>query len=157
DYRNVMALKRKVLEQLLKFLLRKRSQRLSRFKSYAASHPLARDYAAFRARVERERASWLRWADGGEPDLAPESYDDFAYQYHLYVQWQCDEQPHRLGEQAESGGAALYLDFPLGVNRDGFDVWREREIFALNASGGAPPDSLFVKGQNWGFPPFNPE
>ena len=37
------------------------------------------------------------------------------------------------------------------------DVWHEREIFALNASGGAPPDALFVKGQDWGFPPFNPE
>ncbi len=51
----------------------------------------------------------------------------------------------------------LYLDFPLGVNRDGYDVWRERELFALNANGGAPPDGLFVKGQNWGFPPVNPE
>src|SRR5690349_15252685 len=27
----------------------------------------------------------------------------------------------------------------------------------LNASGGAPPDSLFLKGQNWGFPPFHPD
>src|SRR5581483_5897392 len=36
-------------------------------------------------------------------------------------------------------------------------VWRERELFALHASGGAPPDGLFVKGQNWGFPPFQPE
>jgi 4-alpha-glucanotransferase len=157
DYRGVMALKRKVLEELLKFFLKKRSQRLSRFKAYAANHPLARDYSAFRARVERERASWLRWADGGERNFAPKSYDDFAYQYHLYAQWHCDDQTHRLRERAERGGAALYLDFPLGVNRDGFDVWREREIFALNASGGAPPDGLFVKGQNWGFPPFNPE
>ena len=157
DYRSVMAHKDKVLQELLKFLLSKRSQRHSRFKAYVANHPLARDYAAFRARVERERASWLCWADTGERDLAPESYDDFAYQYHLYVQWQCDEQTRRLREQAKHGGAALYLDFPLGVNRDGFDVWREREIFALNASGGAPPDGLFVKGQNWGFPPFNPE
>jgi len=157
DYRSVMALKRAVLEELLKFLSKKRSQRFSRFKAYAANHPLARDYAAFRARVERERASWLRWAAGGDRRLAPESYDDFAYQYHLYVQWQCDQQTRRLAEQAERGGAALYLDFPLGVNRDGFDVWHERESFALNASGGAPPDGLFVKGQNWGFPPFNPE
>lgn len=157
DYRSVMALKRKVLEELLRFLSRKRSQRMTRFKSYAASHPLARDYAAFRARVERERASWLRWANTSERNLAPESYDDFTYQYHLYAQWQCDEQTRELRDQAKSGGTTLYLDFPLGVNRDGFDVWHEREIFALNASGGAPPDALFVKGQDWGFPPFNPE
>lgn len=157
DYRSVMSLKRRVLEELLKFLLSRRSQPHSRFTSYAADQPRARDYAAFRARIERERVSWLRWADGGDRRLAPQSYDDFAYQYHLYVQWQCDQQTRQLAEQAERGGTALYLDFPLGVNRDGFDVWHEREIFALNASGGAPPDGLFVKGQNWGFPPFNPE
>lgn len=157
DYRSLMALKRKVLEEQLKFLLSKHSERFSRFKAYAEDHPLACDYAAFRARVERERTSWLRWTKGGERSLTPESYDDFAYQYHLYVQWQCEEQTRQLAEQSESQGAALYLDFPLGVNRDGFDVWRESEIFALNASGGAPPDSLFVRGQNWGFPPFNPE
>jgi 4-alpha-glucanotransferase len=54
-------------------------------------------------------------------------------------------------------GVFLYLDFPLGVNRDSYDVWRERDLFALNASGGAPPDALFLKGQNWGFPPLNPD
>ncbi len=51
----------------------------------------------------------------------------------------------------------LYLDFPLGVNRDGYDVWRERNLFALSANGGAPPDGLFVKGQDWGFPPLHPD
>jgi 4-alpha-glucanotransferase len=62
-----------------------------------------------------------------------------------------------LRDEAKKDGAALYLDFPLGVNRDGYDVWRERDLFALNASGGAPPDELFVRGQNWGFPPLHPE
>ncbi len=157
DYRSVMALKRRVIETLLQSLLRRRSRRLADFQAYAAGHPPARDYAAFRARVERERAGWLRWENDGGSAIAPERYDEFAYQYHLYAQWQCDAQTLALRAQAERGGAALYLDFPLGVNRDGFDVWRERELFALHASGGAPPDGLFVKGQNWGFPPFQPE
>ena len=30
-------------------------------------------------------------------------------------------------------------------------------LFALGINGGAPPDGLFVKGQNWGFPPLQPE
>ena len=158
DYRSIMALKRRVLEELLKFLLTKRSRRLTEFKSYVASHPLARDYAVFRAKVERERKSWLHWPVAGRDGiLTSDDYDESAYHYHLYVQWQCDEQTRRLRDQTKEAGTALYLDFPLGVNRDGFDVWRERELFALSASGGAPPDGLFVKGQNWGFPPFNSE
>jgi 4-alpha-glucanotransferase len=43
------------------------------------------------------------------------------------------------------------------VNRDGYDVWRQRDAFALDASGGAPPDAFFTRGQNWGFPPIHPE
>ena len=108
--------------------------------------------------MERERKSWLHWPRAGHDGiLTSDDYDESAYHYHLYVQWQCDEQTRRLRDQTKEAGTALYLDFPLGVNRDGFDVWRERELFALSASGGAPPDGLFVKGQNWGFPPFNPE
>jgi 4-alpha-glucanotransferase len=157
-YRRVMALKRRVLQELLKSLLTKPSRRRTTFKKYVATHPLARDYAAFRAKVERERTVWLRWpSTAGAGTLTPDDYDESAYQYHLYVQWQCEEQKRRLRDAAKHNGATLYLDFPLGVNRDGYDVWRERELFALGANGGAPPDGLFVKGQNWGFPPLNPE
>jgi 4-alpha-glucanotransferase len=158
DYRKCMALKRRVIEELLKFLLPKTSKRRTSFKKYVTTHPLARDYAAFCAKVERERTVWFHWpptACAGR--LIADDYDESAYQYHLYVQWQCDEQKRHLSDEAKNNGATLYLDFPLGVNRDGYDVWRERELFALSANGGAPPDGLFVKGQNWGFPPFNPE
>jgi 4-alpha-glucanotransferase len=45
----------------------------------------------------------------------------------------------------------------LGVNTAGYDVWRHRDFFALGASGGAPPDLLCTRGQDWGFAPFHPE
>ena len=158
DYRKSMALKRQVMEKLLNCLLSKDSQRRSSFKTYLANHLRTRDYAAFRAEVERYRTVWFQWpAVARDGTLNPGDYDEKNYLYHLYVQWQCDQQNSWLCASAKKRGVRLYLDFPLGVNRDGYDVWRERQLFALDASGGAPPDSLFLKGQNWGFPPFNPD
>ena len=158
DYRRLMALKRKVLEALSRSLLSQSSERLDSFEGFVAAHPVAQDYAAFRAKTERERQSWLNWpAESRGGALRPEDFDADAKHYHLYVQWQCAEQISSLRERARGRATALYLDFPLGVNRDGYDVWRQRELFALNMSGGAPPDSLFLNGQNWGFPPLHPE
>lgn len=158
DHRKFMAVKRRVIEEMLKFLLSKRSRRRSAFNQYVAAHPIARDYAAFRAKVERERKVWFDWPPAARTGrLDTNDYDEPAYQYHLYVQWQCNQQTRALRDQSKENAGVLYLDFPLGVNRDGYDVWRERELFALSASGGAPPDGLFVKGQNWGFPPLHPD
>ena len=158
DYRKSMALKRQVMEELLNYLRSKDSRRRRSFKNYAANHPRTRDYAAFRAEVERYRTVWFQWSGvARDGTLNPGDYDEKNYLYHLYVQWQCDQQNGWVRDSAKKRGVRLYLDFPLGVNRDGYDVWRERELFALDVSGGAPPDGLFLKGQNWGFPPLNPD
>ena len=158
DYRRLMALKRRVLEALARSLLSHDGDRRISFERYVETHPVAEDYAAFRAKNERERKSWLYWpAENRDGTLRPEDFDEDARRYHLYVQWQCEEQTAALCDHARARNSALYLDLPLGVNRDGYDVWRERELFALNMNGGAPPDGLFIKGQNWGFPPLQPE
>ena len=62
-----------------------------------------------------------------------------------------------LADGQEGGKAGIYLDLPLGVHPHSYDVWRERNDFVLEVSAGAPPDTLFTKGQNWGFPPLHPE
>ena len=87
----------------------------------------------------------------------PGDYDEEAKRYHLYVQWLADEQVSALAERAGKRGPGLYLDLPLGVNPDGYDVWRDRDAFAVGVSAGAPPDSFFTLGQDWGFPPLHPE
>src|SRR5262249_1546289 len=51
----------------------------------------------------------------------------------------------------------LYLDLPLGLHPESYDIWRFRDFFVLHASGGAPPDPVFSNGQNWGFPPMHPD
>ncbi len=73
------------------------------------------------------------------------------------MQWLADAQVKELSDRATQRGPGLYLDLPLGVNPDGYDVWRDREAFALSVSAGAPPDSFFTLGQDWGFPPLHPE
>ncbi len=158
DYRRLMTLKRRVLEALLHCLLSQSSERRADFERFIAEHPLAQDYASFRAKVERERKPWQQWPEiPRDGVLRSADYDEKNKQYHLYVQWQTHQQMGAVGDKSKTGGPGLYLDFPLGVNRDGYDVWREREVFALGASGGAPPDGFFIKGQNWGFPPLHPE
>lgn len=158
QYREVIARKREILTALLRSLKNGHTQRSSDFATFIASHPVAQDYAEFRAKTERERKGWGHWpADNRQGKIQRDDFDDFPKLYHLYVQWQCAEQIAEVGANARRNSTALYLDFPLGVNRDGYDVWRHQGLFALGINGGAPPDGLFVKGQNWGFPPLHPE
>ena len=42
------------------------------------------------------------------------------------------------------------------MNCEAYEVWRHRQLFLLNLSAGAPPDALFLGGQNWGLPPVDP-
>lgn len=159
DYRRLMALKRGVIEQLARWLARNRSsQRYQAFRQYVDSHPALRDYAAFRAAGERLGAPWPEWPEPLRSGVIPKrAYDSEAQFYHLYAQWVAEEQVTELAGTRSDARSGLYLDFPLGVHAHGYDVWRERELFARDASGGAPPDTLFIGGQNWGFPPLHPE
>jgi 4-alpha-glucanotransferase len=43
------------------------------------------------------------------------------------------------------------------VHPASYDVWRERDAFAEGVSAGAPPDTFFTKGQDWGFPALHPQ
>lgn len=157
DYRGLMAVKRQLLEELMRCLYSERSQRYDVFQSFVASRPLLDDYASFRATVERQRAPWPEWPSPlREGILQVGNYHEEAKRYHLYVQWLADTQLRALSQRDDTA-AQLCLDLPLGVHRHSYDVWRYRKLFALDASGGAPPDVFFTKGQNWGFPPFNPD
>jgi 4-alpha-glucanotransferase len=77
--------------------------------------------------------------------------------YHLYAQYRMAQQMREVANAARRLGAGLYLDYPLGVNPSGFDAHQYAHVFARGVSVGAPPDLFFTKGQNWGFPPFDPD
>lgn len=158
DYRQQMALKRRVLELLCSSFIDSRNQRRRDFEQYTASRPLLRTYAAFRAANEQQRKPWPDWPErlrsGG---LTEADSDERVRSYHQYVQWLADGQLRALAEKSPHYSAGLYLDLPLGVHPAGFDVWREPGSFALGIAGGAPPDRFFSNGQNWGFAPAHPE
>jgi 4-alpha-glucanotransferase len=158
DYRRQMALKRQVLDLLARTFFANPGGRLRSLEEFVRQHPRVEDYARFRAAGERQGTSWHVWPVGlREGLIQARDYDESARRYHLYVQWLADEQLGRLAAKARQSGPGLYLDLPLGVHADSYDVWRERTSFALGISGGAPPDPLFTGGQDWGFPPLHPE
>lgn len=158
DYKRQMALKRRVLGLLCSSLTETSSERRADFRSYVDSRPDLQAYASFRATTERQGKQWPEWSErlrSGE--LTATDSDQQTRVYHQYVQWLADSQLRELAEKPPGDSAGLYLDLPLGVHPGGFDVWREPDSFALGIAGGAPPDSFFTTGQNWGFAPVHPE
>jgi 4-alpha-glucanotransferase len=130
------------------------------------------EYAFFRALME-ENGNSERW------DLWPEEHRtaDSACAWLLaqtaevqrrfserelffkYVQWVAFDQWSTMRTYAEERGVALMGDIPFGVNYYSADVYSRRDEFALDWSGGAPPEPYFKDdeftqkwGQNWGIP-----
>jgi 4-alpha-glucanotransferase len=158
DYRRQMTLKRRVLVELARSFFAAPSDRQGAFERFAADSGYLEDYAAFRAVGERLRKPWPEWpARLRDGDIRPGDYADEVRRYHQFVQWLADEQLGVVSQRARADGPGLYLDLPLGVNANGYDVWRERQAFAVGVTGGCPPDLVFTRGQNWGFVPLHPE
>ena len=108
---------------------------LDRIDQFALVHPDVGAYARFRAGRE---------ANG----------DEIVERSHVLAQMLCDEQ---LAEIATADGAAgLSLDLPIGSHPSGYEVWAYPDLFAPATAVGAPPDTFFTDGQNWGFPPQLP-
>jgi len=130
------------------------------------------DYAFFRALMEENdnRETWDQWpeehrtADAARDWLTTQSpekqarFDERA-RFYRYVQWIAQSQWMATKSYAEARGVALMGDIPFGVNYYSADVYSRREEFALEWSGGAPPEPYFKDdeftqkwGQNWGIP-----
>ncbi|HZJ67883.1 MAG TPA: 4-alpha-glucanotransferase, partial [Kofleriaceae bacterium] len=120
----------------------------------------AYDYAAFRALGETAHAGWRDWTrlrDDPPPiatraDAIALGVDHVRLTTHVVAQWAMQQQLAALAR----GPVSLYLDLPVGVNCDAYDVWRYRSLFLTDLSAGAPPDALFLGGQDWGLPPLSP-
>ncbi len=156
DYAAVMRLKRQVLETQAAGLADD-SEAGREMQAYLASRPEVRDYAAFRAAVEKLGPDWRAWRQKQrDGELGPHDYDPATARYYEYAQWRAHTQMRIVADTATSLGMRSYLDLPVGVHEQGYDAWRYRDVFAQGMTVGAPPDLYATNGQNWGFQPLNP-
>ncbi len=157
DYPRLAAIKRRVLERLTAACFAESDRGSAELQRYCRAVPEVESFARFRAAAERHGLDWRDWpARMRSGRLRPGDYDESARRYYLYSQWQTEMQVRAAVDAASEKQLLWYFDFPLGVSRVGFDVWREPDLFVLDASAGAPPDAFFTKGQNWDFPPLQP-
>lgn len=130
------------------------------------------DYGFFRALMEenggretwdewpnehREPASARAWIDA-QPEEKRDRFQD-RVNFYRYVQWIAEEQWRAIRAYAEERAVALMGDIPFGVSLYSADVYSRRNEFAIDWSGGAPPEPYFKDdeftqkwGQNWGIP-----
>jgi 4-alpha-glucanotransferase len=114
--------------------------------AFLEREPEMRAYARFMATADNLGRNWRGWQQGAEV-LA----DPSRVAYHETVQWLMDRQLGDLSRALLDRGQYLYVDLPIGCHPDGYDIWDRPDLFAP-ASLGAPPDTLFVGGQDWGLP-----
>lgn len=157
DYRRAWSLRRPIFEALAGFGSRQ-PESAARTEEFRRAHPEVEQYAAFRAACDQHGGGWLAWPDrlkaGSLTSSDFRTEDQYLY---VFLQRAAHEQLEAVGRRKSAGGTGLYLDLPIGVNRDGFDVWANQRLFAAGASVGAPPDLFFSGGQDWGFPPPLPD
>lgn len=158
DWKRLADLKGQVLRDLAaRFFDDAVDRRLADLDRLVTARPEVEDYARFRGAVARHGAEWWKWpATARDGDLGVD-FDRDTARVHLYAQLLAHEQVTELSTGLRERGLHPYLDLPIGTRRDGYDVWRNREVFAVDADVGAPPDTIFTGGQNWRFPPLHPE
>lgn len=157
DYRASVELVRRVLQPLAAQLATAEGPRGEAFRAFRQGAPVTA-YAQFRAVLAARGEPWQKWPEPLRSGrFEPGSFDPALATYHAYTQWLAEEQLLAARTAADRASVSLYLDLPLGVQPGGFDTFWHQQLFVSGVAVGAPPDPLFQKGQNWGFPPIHPE
>lgn len=96
------------------------------------------------------------WNEADRDVLSNPETDEYKeVSFYYYVQYILAQQMISVHKYAREHGVILKGDIPIGVNRQGCDVWQEPRYFNLEGSAGTPPDYFSRNGQNWGFPTYN--
>ena len=176
-YRQVKKLKRRLLEKAFaNFSQRASEERRLKFRKFCEEEAAwLDDYAFFRVLMEQneESAAWTRWPAEHQSikkvlawlrDLPQDRQAAIKERQNFfsYVQWTAHQQWREIKSYAEEREVALMGDIPFGVSYYSADVFARPDEFALDWSGGAPPEFYFKDdeftqkwGQNWGIPIFH--
>ena len=174
DYRRIAVAKMAVLE-LLYVSFRKRhlaesSLAAREFRGFQARGGQAlQKHALFEALQEhfsQEDPTIWGWPAWPPPYRDPSSDEvaNFAeanrerVEFFQWLQWQADRQLAMVSQRAHELqlGVGLHGDLAVSADRGGAETWSNQDLYALDASVGAPPDDFSLTGQNWGLPPVIP-
>ncbi len=174
DYRGVFEAKREILELLYAHFrarhLARGTSRAREFRAFQAEHGESlRKLAQFEALQEHFHArdesvwGWPGWPAAYHDQHAPEVAAFCAanlerVEFYEYLQWQAFMELDAAGRRSlECGlGIGIMSDLAIGVAEGGAAAWTLRDLHALGASTGAPPDEINLLGQDWGLPPWIP-
>ena len=115
--------------------------------------PWLNDFALFSALKERFgwKVPWQEWP-GPLREHDPAALDEFATEnatligFYAYTQWVAWRQWQDLQSYAHGRGVSFMGDLPIYVGGDSVDVWARRDLFDLEAQGGAPSGLLQLAG-----------
>jgi 4-alpha-glucanotransferase len=115
-----------------------------------------RDFATFNAIEEVHGPAWRSWPAGLRHPRSDEVEQERRrlagrVDFHAWTQFHLHQQLAKAAAEIQ-----LIADVPVGFAADGFDAWRWQDLLAPGMRVGAPPDSFFPDGQDWGMPAFDP-
>jgi 4-alpha-glucanotransferase len=168
DYEQVIAHRRTVWPRVLErfeasgFAVRKRFDEFCREQASWLN-----DFALFMAlKNAHDEVAWTGW----EADIAARQPESLVWwsthltreiRLHTLLQFLFFDQWSRIRVHCRSKSIEILGDLPIFAAHDSADVWSNRELFRLDASGhptvvaGVPPDYFSATGQLWGNPHYD--
>lgn len=177
DYSAVMALKMPVLKLLFQYFVKHQLNKNTKYaKSFiefkncggdsllqSATFDAIQEVKANQGADGSDNWGWPAWQQELQ-SYNLESVRDFIetnkelVDFYIYLQFLAFSQLEEVDQYAKSNGLAIgtYRDLAVGVSEGSCEVWGHKDLYAVDASVGAPPDVLGPTGQNWGLPPMDP-
>ncbi len=174
EYEAVDRLKRRFLKLLFRSLRKPEAQDPARMKAFRdfceREGDLLEKFALFCAlnevlhKQDRSCWTWQHWSnDYHSPDS--EACRRFAQEhrptidFYKYVQFVIEEQLAETQNHAREAGMpiGLYHDLAVATDKCGSDLWAHGGFYVNGCRVGSPPDDFSPNGQDWAFPPPNPQ